>query len=78
GAVGPVVDALPVSAAQIDVFLRVSNPTTAVEALSNAFLAEQLFSGDTVNQQLSAAAMLVFWTLAPPLAGLLKFDADDL
>ncbi|TKX83763.1 ABC transporter, partial [Halorubrum sp. SS5] len=28
--------------------------------------------------QLSAAAMLVFWTLAPPLAGLLKFDAADL
>ncbi|MGM0447905.1 MAG: ABC transporter permease subunit [Methanobacteriota archaeon] len=78
GAAGPVVDALPVSAAQIDAFLQASNPTTAVEDLSNAFLAEQLFSGDTVNRQLSAAAMLVFWTLAPPLAGLLKFDADDL
>ena len=78
GAAGPLVDALPVSAAQLRVFLRVSNPTTAVEALSNAFLGEQLFAGETANQQLSAAAMLVFWTLAPPLAGLLKFDADDL
>jgi len=78
GAAGPLVDALPVSATQVRVFLRVSNPTTAVEALSNAFLGGQLFSGETANQQLSAAAMLVFWTLAPPLAGLLKFDADDL
>ncbi|MDB2225562.1 ABC transporter permease subunit [Halorubrum ezzemoulense] len=78
GAAGPLVDALPVSATQLRVFLRVSNPTTAVEALSNAFLGEQLFSGETANRQLSAAAMLVFWTLAPPLAGLLKFDADDL
>ncbi|SFR30442.1 ABC transporter permease [Halorubrum sodomense] len=78
GAAGPVVDALPLSAAQLRVFLRVSNPTTAVEVLSTAFLGEQLFSGNSANQQLSAAAMLVFWTLAPPLAGLLKFDADDL
>ena len=78
GAAGPVVDALPVSSTQVRVFLRVSNPTTAVEALSNAFLGEQLFTGDSANQQLSAAAMLVFWTLAPPLAGLLKFDTDDL
>ncbi|TKX43522.1 ABC transporter permease [Halorubrum sp. ARQ200] len=78
GAVGPALDALPVSATQVDVFLRASNPTTAVEALSRAFLAERLFSGETANQQLSAAAMLVFWTLAPPLAGLLKFDAADL
>ena len=78
-AAGPLADALPVSTAQIRVFLRVSNPTTAVvEVLSNAFLGEQLFGGDSVNQQLSAAAMLVFWTVTPPLAGLLKFDADDL
>ena len=77
-AAGPVVNALPASTAQIEVVLQVSNPTTAVEALSNAFLGEQLFAGETANRQLSAAAMLVFWTLAPPLAGLLKFDSDDL
>ena len=78
GAASPVVDALPASSAQVRAFLRASNPTTGVEILSNAFLGEQLFSGETVNQQVSAAAMLVFWTVAPPLAGLLKFDADDL
>ncbi|MDZ5813253.1 ABC transporter permease subunit [Halorubrum sp. AD140] len=78
GAAGPLVDALPASAAQIEVFLRVSNPNTGVEVLSNAFLGEQLFTGETADRQLSAAAMLVFWALAPPLAGLLKFDADDL
>ncbi|ELZ54698.1 MULTISPECIES: ABC transporter permease [Halorubrum] len=77
-AAGPVVDALPASAAQIQVFLRVSNPTTAIEVLSREFLAGRLFAGETTNRQLSAAAMLVFWTVAPPLAGLLKFDADDL
>ncbi|GAA0531854.1 ABC transporter permease subunit [Halorubrum ejinorense] len=77
-AAGPLVDALPASAAQIEVFLRVSNPTTAVEALSREFLAGRLFAGETANRQISAAAMLVFWTVAPPLVGLLKFDAADL
>ncbi|VTT86607.1 Nitrous oxide reductase maturation transmembrane protein NosY [Halorubrum sp. DM2] len=75
---GSVINALPLSATQIRVFLQVSNPTSAVEVLSNAFLGGQLFSGQQANRQLSAAAMLVFWTVAPPLAGLLKFDADDL
>ena len=72
------VDPLPVSTQQVGVFLRVANPTTGVELLSNAFLGEQLFSGDRVNQQISAVSMLVFWTIAPPLAGLWKFDNDDL
>jgi ABC-2 type transport system permease protein len=58
--------------------LQVSNPTAGVEILSNAFLAERLFSGETVNRQISAASMLVFWTIAPPLVGLWKFDTDDL
>jgi len=78
GSAGPLVDALPASAAQIEVFLRVSNPTTAIEVLSGAFLSGQSFAGETANQQISAAAMLVFWTVAPPLVGLLKFDAADL
>ncbi|EMA65986.1 ABC transporter [Halorubrum aidingense JCM 13560] len=72
------VDPLPVSQQQVGVFLQVSNPTTGVELLSNAFLGEQLFSGEGLNQQISAVSMLVFWTIAPPLAGLWKFDGDDL
>ncbi|MUW15124.1 ABC transporter permease subunit [Halorubrum sp. CBA1125] len=78
GAAEPLIDPLPASSAQVRAFLRVSNPTTGVETLTNAFLAEQLFAGDQVNRQISAASMLVFWTIAPPLAGLWKFDADDL
>jgi ABC-2 type transport system permease protein len=69
---------LPFSQQQASVFLQVANPTTGVELLSNAFLGGQLFSGEAVNQQISAVSMLVFWTIAPPLAGLWKFDADDL
>jgi ABC-2 type transport system permease protein len=72
------IDPLPVSQQQISVFLQVANPITGVELLSNAFLSGQLFSGEAVNQQISAVSMLVFWTIAPPLAGLWKFDADDL
>jgi len=71
-------DPLPVSQQQVGVFLQVANPITGVELLSNAFLRGQLFSGEVVNQQISAVSMLVFWTIAPPLAGLWKFDADDL
>ena len=72
------IDPLPVETAQIRTFLEAANPTTGIEELANAFLGEQLFSGERVNQQISAAAMLVFWTIAPPLAGLWKFDGDDL
>jgi ABC-2 type transport system permease protein len=72
------IDPLPVSQQQISVFLQVANPITGVELLSNAFLGEQLFSGEGVNQQISAVSMLVFWTIAPPLAGLWRFDGDDL
>ena len=72
------IDPLPVSQQQASLFLQVANPTTGVELLSSAFLSGQLFAGEGVNQQISAVSMLVFWTIAPPLAGLWKFDADDL
>lgn len=78
GAFDPVVDVLPASQGQILAFLEVANPTTGIGVLSDAFLAEQLFAGERMNQQISAAAMVVFWTLAPPLVGLLKFERDDL
>jgi ABC-2 type transport system permease protein len=78
GAASGAIEPLPVSTEQVRTFLQVSNPTTGVEILSNAFLAERLFSGETVNRQISAASMLVFWTIAPPLVGLWKFDTDDL
>ncbi|MFO8116253.1 MAG: ABC transporter permease subunit [Halorubrum sp.] len=78
GAASGLIDPLPVSQQQVGVFLQVANPTTGVELLSNAFLGGQLFSGESVNQQISAISMLVFWTIAPPLVGLWKFDADDL
>ncbi len=77
-AAGPIVDPLPASTDQIRTFLEVANPTTGVEVLTNAFLGEQLFRGEALNQQISAVSMLVFWTLAPPLLGLWKFDTDDL
>jgi len=78
GAASGLIEPLPVSQQQVRVFLRVANPTTGVELLSSAFLGEQLLSGETVNRQISAVSMLVFWTIAPPLAGLWKFDNDDL
>ncbi len=78
GALDGVIATLPASTEQVRTFLDVANPTTGIEVLANGFLADQLFSGETANQQVSAAAMLVFWTLGPPLVGLLKFDRDDL
>ena len=78
GAFESVIDPLPVSLIQVQTFLEVANPNTGIQELANAFLADQLFAGETRNQQISATAMLVFWALAPPLVGLLKFDRDDL
>ncbi len=78
GAFEFVIDPLPISAIQVQTFLEVANPNSGVQVLANAFLGDQLLAGEGRNQQISAAAMLVFWTLAPPLAGLLKFDRDDL
>jgi ABC-2 type transport system permease protein len=78
GAASGLIDPLPISQQQVGVFLEVANPTTGIELLSSAFLGEQLLSGESVNRQISAVSMLVFWTIAPPLAGLWKFDADDL
>ncbi len=78
GSASGLVEPLPASTAQVRTFLEVANPTTGIEVLTGAFLGEQLFTGDRVNQQISAASMLVFWTIAPPLAGLWKFDNDDL
>ncbi|WP_418281390.1 ABC transporter permease subunit [Halorubrum sp. DTA98] len=78
GAFDPVVERLPASTVQIQTFLETANPTTGVQVLTTAFLSDQLFAGETLNRQISAAAMLVFWALAPPLVGLLKFDRDDL
>ncbi|EMA68054.1 ABC transporter permease subunit [Halorubrum kocurii] len=78
GAASGLIDPLPVSQQQVSVFLQVANPITGVELLSSAFLGDQLLSGETVNRQISAVSMLVFWTIAPPLAGLWKFDTDDL
>jgi len=73
-----VIDPLPVSQQQVSVFLQAANPTSGVELLSSAFLGGQLLAGETLNQQISAVSMLVFWTIAPPLVGLWTFDAADL
>ena len=78
GAASGLIDPLPATQRQVSVFLQVANPTTGVELLSNSFLRNQLLSGEAVNQQISAVSMLVFWTIAPPLVGLWKFDTDDL
>jgi len=78
GAFSGPIETPPISLIQLREFLDVANPTTGVEVLANSFLGDTLFQGDSVNRQVSAAAMLVFWALAPPLAGLIKFDRDDL
>jgi ABC-2 type transport system permease protein len=78
GAASGLIDPLPISQQQVSAFLEVANPTTGIELLSSAFLGEQLLSGESVNRQISAVSMLVFWTIAPPLVGLWKFDNDDL
>ena len=69
---------LPISVDQFGQFMRIFRPNGAFNVLSQNFLAGEFLSGGQRSLQISAAAMLVFWTLAPPLAGLLKFDRDDL
>ena len=78
GAMSWAIDPLPLDMAQIRTFLEIANPTTGIEVLTNAFLGGQLLTGDGINQQISAISMLIFWTIAPPLVGLWKFDTDDL
>lgn len=57
---------------------ELANPSTAFQLVTDGFLSESLFVGETASLQVSAAAMLVVWLLAPPLLGSLKFQREDL
>lgn len=69
---------LPLTAGQTMDLFRVINPNAGFKLLSNAFLAGELFAGERASLQLSALSMLAFWSLAPPLAGYLVFEREDL
>lgn len=57
---------------------ELANPSTAFQLVTDGFLSESLFAGEMASLQVSAAAMLVVWLLAPPLLGSLKFQREDL
>ena len=69
---------LPITGQELYTLLRVGRPSGAFGIVTDVLLQPGEVTGIQRRVQLSAAAMLVFWTLAPPLAGLWKFEADDL
>ncbi|GAB6879627.1 ABC transporter permease [Halorubrum gandharaense] len=69
---------LPLTPEQVFQFLQVFRPNGAFNTLSQSYLAGEFLTGPQQNLQISALAMLVFWTLAPPLVGLLRFERADL
>lgn len=57
---------------------QLANPSTAFQTVADNFLAGELFAEQLASPELSAAAMLVVWLLAPPLLGSLVFQREDL
>lgn len=68
----------PLTGVQVQQILQVFRPNGAFNVISQNFLGGTLFDAELRSRHASAAAMLVFWTLAPPLFGLLKFEREDL
>lgn len=77
-------DAVPISPKDLLLSLRLFNPTGSFKMLVGAFLNGALFAPAPPQNvkprgvQLSALAMLLLWTFAPPLLGLLRFEERDL
>lgn len=69
---------LPITGQELYTLLRVGRPSGAFGVITDILLQPGEITGTQRRIQISAAAMMVFWTLAPPLAGLWKFDTDDL
>lgn len=78
--------ALPLTAQELLRAIRLINPTGSFKMLVGAFLNDALFAPNPPQNvrvqpqrvQLSALAMLVIWTVAPPVLGWLRFREKDL
>ena len=69
---------VPLEPDTIATALVLLNPRAAFGELSSAVLGGSLLTGGNAEFQLAALGMLVWWLLAPPLAGLLLFERRDL
>lgn len=69
---------LPIEGQELYTLLRVGRPSGAFGVITEVLLQSMEITENERRIQISAAAMMVFWTLAPPLLGLWKFDTDDL
>jgi ABC-2 type transport system permease protein len=75
---------LPLTVGELQTLLQVLNPTGAFKIVSREFLAGTLFAPPSVEQRFqqateaAAVVMLGVWLVAPPLAGLTRFERADL
>jgi len=69
---------VPVSATTVGNALVLANPSSAFQVLTQSLLSGQFFTGESAGLQVGSLSMLLFWLLAPPLAGLLVFQRRDL
>lgn len=75
---------LPLTVGELQTLLQVLNPTGAFKIVSREFLAGTLFAPPSVEQRFqqateaAAVVMLGVWLVAPPLAGLARFERADL
>ncbi|WP_435097573.1 ABC transporter permease [Halorubrum sp. N11] len=69
---------LPIEGRELYTLLRVGRPSGAFGIVTDVLLQPAEVTENQRRIQVSAAAMMVFWTIAPPLVGLWKFDSDDL
>ncbi len=69
---------VPLSQEAVGNLLFLVNPSSAYSILTGELLAGEFLRGELASLQAAALAMLLFWLLAAPLAGLLCFERRDL
>lgn len=69
---------LPLTLEELLRLLELINPNGSFGFVADGILSGQLYQGDSARVQISATLMLLTWTLAPPLLGLLTFETKDL
>jgi ABC-2 type transport system permease protein len=79
-------DWLPITVGELQLVLRLLNPSGAFKIVSGEFLRGTLFATATAaseqryvfSTEISALVMQAAWVLLPPLLGLLRFENTDL
>jgi ABC-2 type transport system permease protein len=69
---------MPLTVQETQRAVQLLSPTGSFKIIVNRALGGSLFGGAEARLQLSAFAMLLTWTVVPPLLGLIRFQDADL